>query len=272
MYKEIITITGQELGPTSIILAGVHGNEVCGIHALEKIIPTLSLDRGTVLFGYGSPRAIAAKTRFMDVNLNRLFKDDQLLTVSQKESYEYHRAQFLKPYLDQAEALLDVHASNTPDSMPFAICEENAGAIVSCLPFDLNVAGFDALEPGSTIYYMNRSGKIGICVECGYVADPQSLAKAEETIFNFLMARGHIAGNVQNYTQKHIQMHTIYHTKTDHFVLSKLFDDFEPVTKGQVVGVDGNETVKADEDGVILFARNREKVGDEAFLLGRQQN
>src|SRR5438128_1272905 len=108
---EIIELKGSESGSTSMILVGIHGDEKCGIDALKKILPTLQVKRGRVLIAYGNPRAIEQNVRFTEANLNRMFKSDDRLSESDKKSYEYQRAQFLKPYLDQADALLDVHAS-----------------------------------------------------------------------------------------------------------------------------------------------------------------
>lgn len=272
MSDEITQLLGKEDGPTSIILAGVHGDEKCGVEAIKKILPNLQIEKGRVSIGFGNPQAIEVNKRFMDINLNRMFKNDDLISKNEKESYEYRRAQFLKSYLNQADALLDIHASHTPNSKPFIICEPNAKEVVKYLPVDLIVSGFDRLEPGGTDYYMNSIGKIGICVECGYLGDTQSAQTAEESIQVFLKARGHMEGEKISREKSYIQMTDIYLTKTDSFVLSKLFDDFETVARNQIIGTDGGKDVKAGKDGVILFARNRQQIGDEAFLLGENKN
>ncbi len=268
MFEEIIEIKGAGPGPTSIILAGVHGNEKCGITAFEKILPNLVIEKGTVLFGYGNPKALERNQRFMEANLNRMFKNTDLLSNHEKASYEYSRAQFLKKYLDQASALLDIHASYTPESNPFIICEAKAKKIAEYLPADLVVSGFDDIEPGGTDYYMNDTGKIGICLECGYLENPQSIVVAEQGILAFLKARGHLPNNLQLLKQSHVQMYQLYLTKTDSFVLSKTFRDFELISLGQIIGIDGVENIIAKKESVILFARNRQRIGEEAFLLG----
>ncbi len=255
-----------------MILAGVHGNEKCGEKVLKKISPLLKIESGRVLLGYGNPRALKANVRFTQANLNRMFKSDDLLLESDKMSYEYKRAQFLKKYLNQAEALLDIHASFTPNSKAFVICEKNANETIIYLPVDLVVSGFDNVEPGGTDYYMNNMGKIGICVECGYLEDPESARIAEESIYAFLKARGHLKNRMNPRKQSRIQVSSLYLTKTNNFILSKAFDDFEEIVKGQAIGTDGGEEIQAKSPGVILFARNRNKVGEEAFLLGEKKN
>jgi len=272
MFEEIIQIIGKKEGPTSIILAGVHGNEKCGVEALRKTLSNLKIERGRVFFGYGNPRAIENNQRFTEANLNRMFKEDNLLSENDKKSYEYKRAQFLKNYLDKADALLDIHASSTPNSKPFIVCEVNAKKIVEFLPIDLVVSGFDKLESGGTDYYMNNKGKIGICLECGYKEDPQSTKVAEENIFAFLKTRGHIANNLRFKKQSYVKMYDLYKTETNKFTIEKSFDDFEEIQKGQVIGIDGDQKIKSKKKAIILFARNREKTNEEAFLLGEKKD
>ncbi|MFH1749826.1 MAG: succinylglutamate desuccinylase/aspartoacylase family protein [bacterium] len=269
MEEDAIELVGQENGSISLIMVGIHGDEACGINALESILPSLSVRRGKVLFVYGNPRAIAKSVRFTEKNLNRMFKAEKLLSIEEKGSYEYQRAEFLKKYLDQADALLDIHASHTPDSKPFIICESSAREIIGHLPLDLVVSGFDKLEPGGSDSYMNNQGKIGICVECGYLGDSKSIMVAEETIMAFLKARGHIDGKLDTITQEFVQMCSIYITKTNDFKLTKKFSDFEQVAAGRIIGTDGELPVTVNENSIILFARNRQKIGEEAFLVGK---
>ncbi|TSC71155.1 MAG: succinylglutamate desuccinylase [Parcubacteria group bacterium Gr01-1014_49] len=272
MFEEITQLVGKEDGSTSIILAGVHGDEQCGVEALRKILPSLEIEKGRVLFGYGNPRAIEANKRYTEANLNRLFKTDNLFSKNEKESYEYGRAQFLKTYLGKAEALLDIHASSIPNSRAFAICEPNAKGIVEYLPVDLVVSGFDQVEPGGTDYYMNSIGKIGICVECGYLCNSESIKIAEESVFAFLKARGHMRNNLVPQKQAYVQMFKKYFAKTDKFTLLKPFENFETLEENQLIGIDGQEEVKTSKRSLILFAHNGTRVGAEVFLSGEKRD
>ncbi len=271
MYEDIIELVGKEKGPTSMVLVGVHGNEKCGVDALNKILPSLVIQRGRFLIAYGNPRAIEQNVRFTDANLNRLFRPDDKLSAKEKVSYEYTRAQFLKKYLDQADVLLDIHASSVPKSKRFVICEKNAKEIVKYLPVDLIVSGFDDVEPGGTDYYMNSAGKTGICLECGYMEDSESAQIAEESIFAFLKARGHVINDLVPQKQFYVRMYEKYFAKTNSFTLSKSFENFEAIGENQLIGIDGQEKVKASKQGLILFAHNGNNVGDEVFLLGEEK-
>lgn len=272
VLEDLIKMEGEKPRPASIILVGVHGDERCGIDALDELLPNLNIETGTVWLGYGNPRAIEQNTRFTEANLNRMFKPDTDLSETDKASYEYKRAQFLKKYLNRADVLLDVHASFTPGTKPFVLCEENAREITQYLPFNFMVTGFDDVEPGGTDYYMNRQGRVGICAECGYLKDPHSTQRAKETILNFLKARNHIPGEVKTSQPKLICMYQLYLTLTDSFKLAKPFVDFEGVEEGQILGHDGDIEVRAPKRSIILFARSCDRIGEEAFLLGKEVN
>lgn len=268
----IIELNGLFSGPTSIVMVGVHGNEVCGLNAIKEIIPEIEIISGKVFFIVGNPNAVAQNVRFAEFNLNRAFKNDSMISESEKKSYEYCRAQFLKFYLNQAGALLDIHSSATPNSIPFVICEENAISIVQKFPVKIVASGFDRVNPGGTDEYMNRTGKIGICIECGEHTDPQARNIAKQAIYSFLDSREHINSPVINeqMSQQRILVESIYYSTAETFNIAKAWGDFEKVPKGAVIGTDGNKEILAEVDSIILFARNRNGIGQEAFYLGRE--
>lgn len=267
MLEEVTILEGSEPGPTSVILVGIHGNEKHGPIAASKVIPTLKVKRGKVLFVVGNPRALELGVRETDANLNRMFTDDENLTEAQRSSYEYERAQYLRQYIDQADYLMDVHGSRSPKSEPFIICTKQAEEVILPLPITRVVSGFDK-EVGATEDYVNARGKIGITIECGYIEDPSCVDVAINCINSFLGAIGHIHYIAPPQEHEYMHMYWLYHTQTDSFVLTKEFDDFEFVPRGTVIGHDSGEPIAAEKDSYIVFARNQQKVGYEGFLLG----
>lgn len=268
--EKVIRISGKLPGTKSVILVGVHGNESCGIDAINKLLPDLKIDQGHLTIAFGNPRAIEMNTRLTEENLNRMFLPEQELTDLQKRSYEYKRAIFLKNILSDSEVLLDIHASNNPNSKPFIICEQNSRDIYKYIPIDTVVNGFDLVEPGGTDYFMNSIGKTGLCIECGYINDLKSTKVAIDSILAFLKIRGHINQRIQSKKQNVFKVFLLYKTSTDNFTLLKPLADFEQVKKNQIIGLDGVNEVTAPEDSIILFAKNTSLKGSEAFLLGRR--
>ena len=71
------TYYGLAPGPRLLVTAAVHGNEVCGTHAITQLLEEfdtgkLSIERGTVTFvPITNPLAFQRKQRLGDRNLNR---------------------------------------------------------------------------------------------------------------------------------------------------------------------------------------------------------
>ncbi|MFA5270110.1 MAG: succinylglutamate desuccinylase/aspartoacylase family protein [Patescibacteria group bacterium] len=270
----VITLTGSQPGKTVTIMGGVHGDEVCGVQIIDKLRRNLKVDRGTVHLIYGNPRAIQAGKRFVEVNLNRVFREPSELNEKQGVSYEAKRARELMPYLVASDALLDIHSSNTPDSPPFVICEANSYELAKHFPFATISSGWDVLEPGGTDAYVNTGGGQGITVECGYHLDPKAPEIAEETAWEFLKLMGAIDGEQplpKVPIQTHIQVWHIHITKHN-FRPARVFQDFEWLQPNELIGHDGDEQVMAPAASCILFCRKREDPGEEAFLLGRKMD
>jgi hypothetical protein len=83
-------LVGREPGPTALIQAGIHGDEIAGVHALEELLEDgLRPTRGRLLVvpvmnpaAYrarartGAPRAISDADRWDGLDLNRQFPGD----------------------------------------------------------------------------------------------------------------------------------------------------------------------------------------------------
>lgn len=265
-----ITKEGVKPGKTSVIFAGIHGNEHCGIHAFEQIIPDLVIESGKVIFQIGNPKAVSNNVRFNETNLNRMFKDEQEFSETEKQTYEYTRALELKVLLDNADMLLDIHSSTNTDSKRFIIGEKNSFHIAEQLPFDLVVSGFDEYEPGGTDSYMNKQNKIGICIECGQHKDMEAIIKAKESIHAFLVAAGHIPGELVVYQQEKISITMLYKNKNPNFKLAKIFKDFEEIEKNTLIGHDDEIAVFSPYRAKILFAHDiADKTSQECFILAQ---
>lgn len=254
-------------------MAGVHGNETCGLRAFENILPKLSIQRGSVTFLYGNPRAIAVGRRFVEANLNRVFRDDADLTSAERDSYEYRRSRELMPFLASADALLDIHSSGTPEAIPFAVSEERSLCIAEKLSVPLISSGWDTIQPGGTDYFVNKNDGMGLCIECGFHEDPAAIVRAEQAIFAFLVRMGAIddALSLPASSQRRVEIFYLYKTQKN-FQPRRPFRDFEKVSKGTIIGMDGGIEITAPEDCLVIFVRAREREGEEGFILGREVN
>jgi succinylglutamate desuccinylase len=267
-------LEGKVPGPQVVIVGGTHGDEPCGPQAIKKILPSLSLIRGSVTFVHGNPRALEKKVRFTEANLNRMFRHDSYLSEEKKKSYEYQRSRELWSLYLSADALLDIHSSESPESTPFAICTERSRAIAECMPFPIVSWGWDAIEPGGSDDFMDTHGKIGVGVECGYDNDPEASARAETAIYSFLSSMNLIDYQARPSTilaQRLIHV-TYAHMPKTNFTRVREFADFESIRAGELIGMDGIKEERAPRDGCLVFVRNRKAPGQEAYIFAEEQS
>lgn len=116
-----VTYSGRAPGVRLLVTGAVHGNEVCGTHALRRLIE--EIDRGEVSIARGqltlvpvtNPLAFHKGQRSGDRNLNRA-----LGPAPVPREFEDHVANWLCPIMAAHEVLLDLHSFNA-QGKPFAM-------------------------------------------------------------------------------------------------------------------------------------------------------
>jgi len=264
--QTIYEIKGKLKGPTVTIMGGIHGNEFCGVEAIQSLVADLKIKRGKLNLIIANPLAIEKDVRAVNVNMNRIFLDN--VSPQILETYEYQRSLEIRKYLDESDILFDIHAS-IENSIPFIITEKNALDYIQNLNFDLILTGIDAFHPGSTDGYMYNKGKVGICIECGYMCDKNSTKVAIQAILDFLVSLDMLDGEIlkSKKSKQIFDSKLIYKSTADDFKLVKKFKDFDFVPQGTVVGFDGGKPISFEKDYYILFAVNQNQENQECFLL-----
>jgi predicted deacylase len=118
-------------GPHAVLLGITHGNEIAGAIALDQLLRAdLKPSVGKLSFGFvnlaaydrfdpGHPTA----SRFIDEDLNRVW--DEAVLDGPRHSIELNRARELRPLIDTADVLLDIH-SMLWDADPLMLCGTSA--------------------------------------------------------------------------------------------------------------------------------------------------
>lgn len=127
----ILGIKTGRAGPRLIVLGAVHGNEICGPRAIERVWAefesgTLNLLRGSVSFvPITNQKAYERGQREGDRNLNR-----NLGPSESPQDFEDRIANVLCPLLGQHDVLIDLHSFHSPGE-PFAMFGpvNNTGAL-----------------------------------------------------------------------------------------------------------------------------------------------
>jgi succinylglutamate desuccinylase len=76
-----VRIIAEKKGPHVVMFAGVHGDEVSGVHAIEKLLFDFfggkrELIQGSLTLARVNEHALSAERRYVKHNMNRLFRDD----------------------------------------------------------------------------------------------------------------------------------------------------------------------------------------------------
>ena len=134
------TLDGAADGPHVVLVALTHGNETAGAAALDRLLRAgLRPLRGRLTLGFANLDAFQrfdpaqpTATRFLDEDLNRLW--DLPTLEGSRSSRELERARAMRPMLEQADLLLDLHSMLWPSdplilSGPAAKGRTLAGAI-----------------------------------------------------------------------------------------------------------------------------------------------
>ena len=177
-------LQANESGPTVIVQAGIHGDEVAGVHALQELIEGgLAPVRGRlVLIPVMNPPAYRARQRFVSgrLDLNRCFPGDG-------ESADWERRlarRFMDLVLDERPALVaTLHESKKrydPDVVPsfgqtIVYGVEPRPAVVDPLVARMNERRRGEDERWDSQYYpvatssteviVAATGCVGLCIE-----------------------------------------------------------------------------------------------------------
>jgi len=259
----IFVIDSWRAWKTVTIMVWVHGDELSWVRALNKIWENLNIISWRVYFIYWNLQALKINKREYQKNLNRCFVKNNTW-----ENYEDKRARQIIKYLDKSDYLLDVHNTlNTENSIPFLISEYKQMDKIFFV--EKIVSWFDNLHPWWSDSYMNDIWKVGLCLECWSIYDYYSIEIAEKGILNFLKYTGNISWKVEEYNnQEKINFDYIYKNKFPKFRFNRKFLDFELVKAWEIIWYDWNEEIKFNEDKIVLFPYEQEKVWWECFCLG----
>ena len=267
---KVVEKVGKNSGKNVVVMAGVHGNEVCGAKAFDELIPKIDVVKGKVTFIVANLKAVRQNKRCVEYNLNRCFLDEQ--PAEMVDTLEGRTAREIMSFLREADALLDVHSSKSSDSLKYLICEDDCLGLVSCLSPEKVVLGINDAHPGSTNGYVCRKGNPGICIECGLNETGDSVETAKEAILTFLVETGNVEGvNDKKFDKKLFRTVYIYKSKNGPFKIERDFRDFEKVTKRTLIGFDGDEEVYVEKGDVIMFIDDPKEVGEECFLVVREE-
>lgn len=259
-------------GPHVMIAGLTHGNEPAGEAAVLRLIEEAVRPRaGRLTLALVNAAAAASGVRFLDRDMNRLWRDDWL--DADGSSVEAARARELRPILRQVDVLLDLHTTAFV-ARPFFVIAELAKT--RALADRMALPPTQQLMPGGCVdgRHLTDYGRfadpddpaVAVTVECGTHDAPASAAVAYDVARRFLeVADGHGPPRL-NVPIERFRTKEPCIALTDRFVLHIPTTGFVSVRKGEVVAMDGDRPVTAPDDLVIVSPRPDPKAGQTAFL------
>jgi predicted deacylase len=185
-----------------MVQALTHGNEICGAIALDWLLAqSFRPQRGRLTLAFANVAAFAKfdpqdpfPSRLVDEDYNRVWSDASLSGPG--DSVELRRARELRPFVDAAERLLDIHSMSEP-CRPLMVCgtvEKNvAFARELGVPGDLlldtgHPAGLRMVERGG--FGDPQSPRLALLIECGQHWERAAADVAIDTLVRFLGLTG----------------------------------------------------------------------------------
>ena len=289
----VTAFEAKEPGPHVVVTALTHGNEICGAIALDRLFRAevrprrgrLSLAFNNVAAYHEFDPRYPIASRYVDEDFNRLWSPATL--DGPRQSMELARARRLRPLIDSADLLLDLHsmqyataplmlAGLLPRSRDLALrigipelimCDAGHAAG----PRMRDYGGFG--EPGSA--------KTALLIECGQHWERRAAEVATDVMLRFLIAAGSVRpddvaaiGGPEfdaHPRQRVIEVTEAVTISGDRFDFAGDFRGLEVLEKkGTLIGHDGEREVRTPYDNCILIMPSRRLVrGQTAVRLGR---
>ncbi|ALX83545.1 succinylglutamate desuccinylase [Achromobacter denitrificans] len=272
-------------GPHVLVNALTHGNEICGMVAATHLLDTGVRPKiGTLTVSFANMEAYDAfdidnpyENRQLVHNLNRIWSPQWL--DGDEQSPELRRARELRPVLDAADYVLDIHSTRAP-VQPFWVYPE----------MDRNTAlaaavGAPAVQlvmpagrfPGTGVLNYGRHGDPAsdsggaLVVECGQHFAQSAALLATDVTLRFLAHLGLIdapANSAPAAPAQPFRLLEVHMVKSEDFTFTRPLLGFEVFNKGELIAINAGEEIRSPCDNCTIFMPTRMPiVGREAVYL-----
>ena len=284
------TIDSGKPGPHVMITALAHGNEICGAIVLDELLRAdirplhgkLTLMFCNVeafeRFDLAQPEA----SRWVEEDFNRVWTAEVL--DGPRSTAELRRARVIRPLVDTADLLLDIHSMQHPSDPLVLAGPLEKGRILAA------EVGYPALAVCDAGHAAGRrmrdyaafgdtaSPKNALLVECGQHWAKQTVNVARETTLRFLARfgiidpeRGPFRFAESPLTQKTVEVTHPVTITAEAFRFARPFTGLEVIAEaGTLIGLDGESEVRTPyDDCVLVMPSKRLYRGQTAVRMGR---
>jgi predicted deacylase len=285
----VTSLDGTAPGPHVVLNAMMHGNEPCGLAALDFLKRIgLTPRRGRLTLAFANVDAGSAgggriAARFRDQDMNRLWSPE--LLDGSTRSVELERARRLRPVYESADFLLDLHSMQN-GTVPLILCGPTRRARdFACrlqhphwVVADAgHAAGPRLIDFGN---FTDPDGEaIAVLAECGQHRSAAARRTAIETSLRFLLATGIVdaadvaphLGETRHPAPTLVDVTHAITIATDQFQFVGERRGMEVVASaGTLIGRDGPTEIRTPYDECVLVMPSPAlRAGQTAVRLGR---
>jgi predicted deacylase len=287
----VTSFAADRAGPHVVITALVHGNELCGAWAILALLEreirpwrgrlSLALINLAAFdaFDPGSPKA----SRYLDEDLNRVWTPATL--DGPRRSTELERAREIRPLIERADYLLDIHSMQTP-APPLVLTGLTAKSrrLAAAMGFPGCVVADAGHSNGARMrdfgaFADPESARTAILVECGQHWARSSVGAAITTCRQFLSALEVVAPETLErlapapdpQPQRFVEVTAAVTVSDGHFRFEGDYRGLEVIPRGgTVIAYDGGRPIRTPYDDCVLIMPSRRLApGLTAVRLGR---
>ena len=284
------SFTAAAPGPHVMLSALMHGNEICGAIALDRmLLAGIRPARGRITFAFCNVEAYRsfnrvdpASSRYVDEDMNRVWDPSAL--AGPRHSQELRRARILRPLIDTVDYLLDIHSTTNinPAMMLTGIAQKHLD-FAKAMGFPVYLVRDAGHEGGQRLRDYGRfadpaSPAVALLVESGQHWAKETAEIASEAAWRFLTATG-VLNEIDaapwrdrpSAAQRVIQVTERVTIHSDDFRFFDTYEGFEVIEgAGTVIARDGGRDIRTPYDNCVLIMPSRRFArGQTAVRLGR---
>jgi len=265
-------------GRQVLVSALIHGNELCGAWALKGLLESgLRPQAGSLTLMFCNLAALDRfdpanhdAARFVEQDMNRQWSDERMDAA---DSLERRRCAALRPFVAQADWLLDLHSMHEPCA-PLLLTgvQPRNLALAKQMAAPEHIVIDAGHQDGTRMRDYGRFGlpdaqagdSRSLLVECGFHGDPASRAVAQDQCLRFIEASGIVDGAelarllpgwrlTDAPRQWALQVTGPVVAKNERFTFTEAFTGLEVIARaGTVIGDNDGEPVTTPYDDCVL--------------------
>jgi predicted deacylase len=272
-----------QAGAKVVLVSLMHGNEIAGAIVLDRLLRNGIMPlRGSLTLVFANLDAFArfdpgnpTASRFAEEDMNRLW--DEASLDGSRQSLELTRARALRPILDQADIVLDLHSMLWP-SEPLILCgptmKGRALAVAAGTPPLVvadhgHVAGRRLIDYGK--FVLPEAAQTAILVEAGQHWETATVQTMLDTVLGLLAATGLASPRPPRARSRCAEVTQVVTANSGSFAFAQAFQGGDIVHRRHtLIATDGGMEIRTPHDECLLVMPSlRPSRGHTAVRLAR---